>query len=310
MKTGLLPLLAAAMLAAGCTKEARVPGLRILEEGMNGGSKVIIDPSNPTRNSWVEGETIGIFDGQNAAEYEIKKTESGDFYVDYTGRDGDIVAWYPYSAITYGDLAIGDYVSHYPTNVNSVTVPFRFDQQPIDDGKLKVDLQMVAFANAGGGSLMFRHVTGALAFDVVNNTGRTIPLSYIRVFAYRNDAQAYLWPLPFSFGDTRNGFVCSKNGNDISVEYLATPSEETCCHSYWDYYMSGIELDDGESFRCILPIPVTSAPTDFIFEACEYAMMGSGEHIISRTISGLTIERNHMYNLPTFYLAPINTPEQ
>ena len=51
---GILPMLAAALLATGCTKENMAPGLRISTEAMSQDrdSKTLMDPLNPTDAHW------------------------------------------------------------------------------------------------------------------------------------------------------------------------------------------------------------------------------------------------------------------
>ena len=176
--------------------------------------------------------------------------------------------------------------------VNFVTMTIDSVYKLREDGKLSVRFPMVAFANVGAESLMFRHITGAVAFDVVNNTGSAQTIAYICVEAKRNGASVNLWPTG------ENGFVCRRDG---SISYLA---EEYNIQDSWFYLMADADGDDitlanGTTLHCILPIPVTAEATDFTF----YVMNTSSIYIHKRTLTGMTIARNHMYNLPTFYLA-------
>jgi len=291
-KVGLLSLLAAALLAAGCSKEARVPGLRIFEESMNGSAKVLVDPSNPAGNQWIAGESIGIYDfGTRSCNIQ---QDGSKFYVDYNMSPQPLVAWYPYDAINY---YCGSFT---PNSTDSVVMGFGLETDVIyrlrEDGKLSVRFPMVAFANEYDQSLMFRHITGAVAFDVVNNTGAAQTIAYILADAQRNSTWVNLWPDCMN----GNGFVCRRDG---SIGYLR-PCDESDGRNNRLYRLAredgnAIILADGDTLHCILPIPVTAEATDFTF----FVNNTPSNYIQMRTLTGMTIARNHMYNLPTFYLA-------
>ena len=277
---GFVPLAVAALMATGCNKEAEVPGLRIVEEGMSAGhgNKVYVDTAARLSNSWVAGEKVGIYYGWSDVERTIDYGDNA-YYIDYTPYE-DFVAWYP------------QYYGQNGGDVYSANMQFCQDLIYEDLSRPNIPFPMVAFGNSVDEALMFRHVTGALTFTVKNNTGETKKVSRASVWTYLHN----IWP--------SNDKVLHCD-NAYNLSYTSTPSDQ--CNFYFhpdsDYeFMSSsddcISLAPGESFRCIFPVPVTSDPTNFMITFFDE----NGSDIIYRTMSGLTIERNHMYNLGQYNL--------
>ena len=268
-----LPLAVAALLATGCSKEVGVHGLRIVEEGMSAGhgDKVIVDTAARLSNSWVAGERVGIYYGYGDSDVEIRSGENA-YYISYDPYE-DFVAWYPYY---YGKNG-GD--------VYSADIQFDYNLIYDDLALPNIPFPMVAFGARGDEALMFRHVTGALTFTVMNNTGETKNIASVNV----NDPNGEtIWP--------SSGKVLHCD-NELNLSYSGTAQSQ-----HFFYFKCGendyITLAPGESFRCILPVPVTSAPTNFEISFWDE----SDTYIIGRSMSGLSIERNHMYNLGQYNL--------
>ena len=301
----LLPLFAAAMLAAGCTKEATVPGLRIFEEGMNGnGSKVLVDPSSPTANTWTSYDELGFYPG-NGNEYFVQEGASGMFYANYNPTE-DFIAWYPFSYHNGTD------------NAGSITL------QELDntiycsnDGKLRVTFPMVAFGTAGCTSLTFQHVTGAIAFTLVNNRAAALPIEAVYLEASRSGSPLGLWPHPDPY--TPNGIVCSKDaGGRLSISNTGVDygfAYNTRDAEYDGGANDRLVVPAGGSVRLVLPVPIT-ANTDFLVQLQTATLHPADEYewepywdvsddesdFITKHISNLTIERNHILNLPNLVI--------
>lgn len=278
---GLVPLAVAALMATGCNKETEPRGLRIVEEGMSGGhgTKVYVDTAARLGNNWVTGEKVGIAASWGSgSDYTIDYGDNAH-YIYYDPYE-DFVAWYPFENGEKGD------------DVYSANIQFSPDLIYEDLAYPNIPFPMVAFGTRESQSLMFRHVTGALTFTVKNNTGETKKISKANVWTDGHD----IWPRYNKTLHCDNAYNISTTGTmqdqcefffhpDSGYEFMS--SDEDC-----------ITLASGESFRCILPVPVTSESTNFMITFYD----NSGQEICYRTISGLTIERNHMYNLGQYNL--------
>ena len=314
-----MPLMAAALLAAGCTKEVETPGLRIIEKSMTGragNSKVAVDFTDLTHNTWMAGgaasgqrgaycrENIFIAQGSSSNNvYAIQESE-GNYYIDYSPTD--------------------DFSAAYPTTTNqsstSVSIPFtpvnyvlRYITSGTYAGKCQVQFPMAAFGHSGDKSVTFHHATGAIAFDIVNNIGSLNIKSIVITALDENDAAVGLW------GRSYNGsLTCTSNGNGINVTNDGTfnyttfypnndQNTEVLYYYYCHYYSS---LD--ERIHVVVPIPATPRATKFqiaIYQAeiteenGERTIWDQGDLIIQRTTPLMDIGLNEIHKLGDFYLA-------
>ena len=275
---GLAPLALAALLATGCTKDADVPGMRIVEEGMatGQGSKVIVDVDNPTVNSWVAGESVGWFNGSEYGEWGIQQNGSNYYYVANDRTSCSLALWYPSGLGTYyanGNTEKVKFTS-FPTSLN-----YSNRTQP------SIQFPMAAFGESSDESAMFRHACGALCFNVVNNTGSDTTIGKVTIVLMRGGNTISIWPRSSGYAMTFD-----KDGT------ITPASMSNYSHSY-DLTSLGT-LAAGSLFRAILPVPVYSSSLDYTIRFYD----DSDNLIKERTISGLTIERNNMYNLKDFNL--------
>ena len=324
MKWGVWSLLAAAMLAPGCTKqeeETPLDGIRIYAEGMdmNGDSKLVFNLDQPTITYWY---TPGGYTAVNDSVYIFDENHTGHFLLvsggDNPGRS---------AVIQFANSVADPYGYHYEGQAFSAVYPWRlscwkengttyeypqtstdtivvgwnsdaYEYRIMSGGKVRLKVPMVAFAEPNATSVMFRHITGAVAFYIKNCTGSSTMFPGFSVEAYRSSdgSPAYLWVnLP------DNGFVCSKRNGGVDIRYLHTPDASNASN-LMGYNMTSavsqlwgiIELEEGDSILCVMPIPITNEPTDFT--------LGTYGEFRERTIRGLKIKRNHMYFLPTFNL--------
>ena len=292
LKQSALPLFAVAMLAVGCTKESSVPGLQIFEEGMTtgNGSKVLVNPSNPTHNTWYYDQ-INVYSGTNNI-YQVKES-SGNYYIEFTPT-GAFSASYPTSNTS----------SATTTSVSMNGFNNRLDYPDGYNGNVDVLFPMVAFGDEHSTSLTFQHVTGAIAFNIVNNSGEE---KYIHEIEITNDVA--IWPK--YGGATIN---CSKDaGGNLVVSFDGgTKNNSFDWITIDEDYSSPVQLPNGKSMYVILSVPETTG-TQFIVRVnaqtktmIEDPFMGPMESYndgyVTKTIDNLTIQRNHILRLPNFVI--------
>ncbi len=282
-------LLLAAILATACGKESNPPGIRISEERM-GGAKSLINPSDVTRNSWVEGENVKLEPG---GEKEIVKWEDGNFYIAYFTPNCEFTAAYPSSA---------------EVEMNLDKVYFKngsFGQHSFyDDGTVDVKFPMVAYGEFEAESLLFRHVTGALVVTMENTGDSNFVLYSVELQAFKNGVEYALYP-----DEPEESLSCRPDGDNLVVECDGTSNS-------WTYYLedhegnspaSGIPvIAPGETLRVYLPVPPTEH-TDFrlvLHRATKRRPTDAGyndwgRNYFYKRITDVTVQRNHMLVLPT-----------
>ena len=344
IKWGALPLLAVALLAAGCTKDAdgTLNGIRIVQEHMggDGGAKVWVDPTNQLVNGWMPAsgkndsgnnlatnnkftlENVSVnpsTDGGSSAESKnITRDQSGAFYIDFNPTWA-FSACYP-SGMRYSSSAVSVSIKYSDDN-SILNYPTTGDYA----GKLIVQFPMVAFGEAGCSQLEFKHVTGAIAFDLVNNTNKSLiyqsntkhgGVYAVVVKAKDNDGNAVrLWSTGSNanFTCTPNGdggitvvnnpLTSGTNGKDSTIFYLC---RGTSCVADKGNSNCHYDMVKNESVRVVLPIPATTA-TKFEIRVYELNTSGTTARLgglhKSRTTPVMNITRNTIYNLGTYYLA-------
>ena len=134
-----------ALIATGCKKENN-GRIRIFAENMRNGSKILINPDDPSDAYWVTGETIAI----NGTSYEIKEDDDG-YYLE--GVNTLATAIYPGSGDEYNDIEV---------NGNEVVLK-RLTVNFLDEGygNINVVFPMAAVPNDDD-QLFFSHLTGGL----------------------------------------------------------------------------------------------------------------------------------------------------
>ena len=297
---GAVPLLAA-MLAVGCEKEEQTHGLRIVEENMeSNGAKVVVDTSDARHSSWKDYEDyVGIFQAGYAEKksFMVYKGSEGYYLDDDVPWGGflptaNFVAWYPYANL---DIA----TSPDTVFIRQVDGSHEF----YDDGSMTVKYPMVAFGNASTTVLEFRHITGMMSFTVENNSSEDFPIAGVSLHAFKNEQPFVLFPTSNADGSY---FLCCKDANGKLVV------ENYAHDAYMHYNVTDHEqnagcgncpvLKAGETMRFFLPVPQTEH-TDFRFTLKRAEQVGgwwsdaSSGHV-KRKISDITIQRNHILNLP------------
>lgn len=163
------------MLAA-CQKEETEAGstVKLFAEGFGGdASKMIVDHA---RTYWTSNDTVRIND--NYFEVSVRNHDTGreEVYI-YTNSSRPLT--YPLRALTPMGIYDG-WITEDRINVNLPAV-YQYDQVVENGtGRQVLNAPMAAYATSGG-ELHFKHLTGALAVKITNNTGAQIRLERIRV---------------------------------------------------------------------------------------------------------------------------------
>jgi hypothetical protein len=153
----------AALLAAGCGKEAGDGYIKLFAERMDlgGHSKVLMDPDDVNGASWVADEQIDL----NGSLCTIKGNSTDGFYLDgIEPLTEDMYAVYP-AAINAGGNHItvsNNGAAACGVSIHSLSVEF------VDGNTHKVVFPMAAKAAANSLGLGFRHLTGGIRLTLQN----------------------------------------------------------------------------------------------------------------------------------------------
>ena len=326
-KWGVMPLMAAALLAVGCTKEVETLGLRIIEKNMTGragNSKVAVDFTDLTHNTWVAGgaenyasaayykEYISVAQGSSSPVSKEILEDEGNYYIDFC----------PTNVFSAGYPGVASQTS------TSVSLPYSTDYNVLRyitsgtyAGKCNVQFPMVAFGHSGDQSVTFHHATGAIAFDIINNFNNSYTDNGVEYNRFNiknivitaldeNDDPVNLWSSSASY------LTCISNGNGISVVnsgttnttifYLNNNQEPRNINTMFCKY----QTDYGDRIHVVIPIPATPNNTKFqiaihrirsIFDGVYW--WDQGDLIIQRTTPLMNIGLNEIHKLGDFYLA-------
>lgn len=316
-KWGVMPLMAAALLAAGCTKEVETPGLRIIEKSMTGragNSKVAVDFTDLTHNTWVAGgaenyasaayykEYIYVAQGSSSAVSKEILESGGNYYINFNPTD--------------------DFSAGYPNATNqtssSVSIPFslydnvlRYITSGTYAGKCNVQFPMAAFGHNGDHSVTFHHATGAISFDIVNNIGFRYIKSIVVTALDENNTAVNLWNNIVGLTCTPNGdgIIVDNNGTNNTITFYPNNKQDPeNAGSPFCYYTA----NNGDRIHVVLPIPATPKATKFqiaVYRAEITEGHGGGaiwvpsDLIIQRTTPLMNIGLNEIHKLGDFYLA-------
>ena len=312
-KWGVMPLMAAALLAAGCTKDVETPGLRIIEKNMTGragNSKVAVDFTDLTHNTWMAGgvesseygyyykEYISVAQGSSSAVAKEILESEGNYYIEFNPTD-DFSAGYP---------------SATNQSATSVSIPYslsnnvlRYIRLDTYAGKCNVQFPMAAFGHSGDQSATFYHATGAIAFDIVNNTDITQIKSIVITALDENNAAVGLWGGNLTCTPNGNGISVANSGTSNTTKFYPNTNYTKTSSTNYCYYGTG----NGGRIHVVLPIPSTPKATKFqiaIYQAnYVHGKTGwyyeQGDLIIQRTTPLMNIGLNEIHKLGDFYLA-------
>ena len=163
------------MLAA-CQKEETEAGstIKLFAEGFGGdSSKMIVDHA---RTYWTTNDTVRI--NNNDCEVYVINHDTGREEV-YISNSSSRPLTYPLRALTPRGIYDG-WITEDQIQVNLPAV-YQYDQVVENGtGRQVLNAPMAAYATSGG-ELHFKHLTGALAVKITNNTGAQIHLERIAV---------------------------------------------------------------------------------------------------------------------------------
>ena len=166
------------MLAA-CQKEETEAGstIKLFAEGFGGdASKMIVDHA---RTYWTSNDTVRIND--NYFEVSVRNHDTGreEVFIYNIYNNSPRPLTYPLRALTPKGIYDG-WITEDQIQVNLPAV-YQYDQVVENGtGRQVLNAPMAAYATSGG-ELHFKHLTGALAVKITNNTGAQIRLERIRV---------------------------------------------------------------------------------------------------------------------------------
>lgn len=194
------------MLAA-CQKEETEAGstIKLFAEGFGGdASKMIVDHA---RTYWTTNDTVRI--NNNDCKVYVRNHDTGREEV-YICNEGSLS--YPLRALTPEGIYDG-WITEDQIQVNLPAV-YQYDQVVENGtGRQVLNAPMAAYATSGG-ELHFKHLTGALAVKITNNTGAQIHLERIAV---RSDRSKLNGTFTVDF----------TNLTSISAQYGSTPDDRT-----------------------------------------------------------------------------------
>ena len=178
----------AALLAAGCGKEAGDGYIKLFAERMDlgGHSKVLMDPDDVNGASWVADEQIDL----NGSPCTIKGNSTDGFYLDGVAPlSSTMYAVYP-AAIHQGSNHIA------VTNIPGSTCMVAIHSLAIDftgDGRQRTYFPMAALADPNSGTLHFKHLTGCLRLTLNNTSSDEMEMDslVIGVIAPNGDPAIY-----------------------------------------------------------------------------------------------------------------------
>ena len=299
MKTNkLIAIMFFAVLVAGCSKDNNEEGsvvpndglLHITAEAINSNAKVLVNPAEPNGASWVAGEQIDL----NGTPCTIAR-RNDYFYLDGIAPQAvDMYAIYPATINANGnDIAV--------TNNGSTTCAIDIHSYAIDihpDGSHDVIFPMAAYTAAGGTSLLFRHLTGALRLTLTGST--THHVTRLVVTATREDGSAAIYKdlKPSWANGTLPGIPGGEPGSVINDQGAQFISDMTLVMNTNDgngHLTQGVDIEAGNSLTFCIPLLVK--------ELKRFAITGynGDSQLFSKTKTldnALDVERNKMYNIP------------
>lgn len=229
------------MLAA-CQKEETEAGstIKLFAEGFGGNaSKMIVDHA---RTYWTTNDTVRIND--NYFEVSVRNHDTGREEV-WIYNNSSRPLTYPLRALTPMGI-YDDWITEDQIQVNLPAV-YQYDQVVENGtGRQVLNAPMAAYATSGG-ELHFKHLTGALAVKITNNTGAQIHMERIAV---RSDRSKLNGTFTVDFTDLTS----------ISAQHGSTPDERTVTMRF---DKTPKVIGDGRTVYIQIPVPPTGSNSKF-----------------------------------------------
>ena len=275
---------ALAFLSVGCSKENTDGKLNIFVERLGGNNeKVLVNYDDITNNQWFVSsgsETIGISSGSvDQKKYDISLNSGGNYYINYSGT-GAIAAGYPGTRLM---------TTKSTTGFSTVQIRVKDSGEDLvlfNNGNVKVRFPMAAYAEEGAQSLMFHHVTGAIAFSIKNTTENAVTLSKVNLSSDDNT----MWYA--AVYDVNSGTVSKGSGwgtKNVSDDYNIKDEDGN----------SGYALAAGGEVFVILPVPVCGSSVTL---TVNLTVTGTVDRNAFSVTLGDGVSANTIYQLNTIQL--------
>lgn len=279
---------ALAFLSVGCSKENTDGKLNIFVERLGGNNeKVLVDYDDITNNQWFTGSTevISISNASVSQKACTVRVNNNNYYIDYSivGGSGNIAAGYPSTHMMTGSGA----------NITTIQLRTSNSSENLylhDNGDVKVRFPMAAYAEEGAQSLMFHHLTGAIAFSIKNTTANEVTLNSIKL----------------SSSDNRMWSNAVYNVSTGAVSRLTAGSDRSQSDTYnvkkangTSYYT--LAANGGEVF-VILPVPVCGSSVTL---TVNLTVTGAVDKTAFSVTLGDGVSANTIYQLNTIQLTKV-----
>lgn len=230
------------MLAA-CQKEETEAGstVKLFAEGFGGNaSKMIVDHA---RTYWTNNDTVRINNEVCKVYVQNYSTGREEVYIYHDGSSRPLT--YPLRALTPKGI-YDDWITEDQIQVNLPAV-YQYDQVVENGtGRQVLNAPMAAYATSGG-ELHFKHLTGALAVKITNNTGAQIHMERIAVRSDRSKLNG-----TFTVDFTNLTSISAQRGNNtdertVTMRFDKTPKV----------------IGNGRTVYIQIPVPPTGSNSKF-----------------------------------------------
>ena len=241
IRIGAIALVCSAMLAA-CQKEETEAGstIKLFAEGFGGdASKMIVDHA---RTYWTTNDTVRI--NNNDCKVYVRNHDTGREEV-FISNSSSRPLTYPLRALTPKGIYDG-WITEDQIQVNLPAV-YQYDQVVENGvGRQVLNAPMAAYATSGG-ELHFKHLTGALAVKITNNTGAQIHLERIAV---RSDRSKLNGTFTVDFTDLTS--IRAQRGDSAAERTVTMRFDKT-----------PKVIGDGRTVYIQIPVPPTGSNSKF-----------------------------------------------
>ena len=243
IRIGAIALVCSAMLAA-CQKEETEAGstIKLFAEGFGGdASKMIVDHA---RTYWTTNDTVRINNNDFKVYVINHDTGREEVFIYNIYNNSPRPLTYPLRALTPKGIYDG-WITEDQIQVNLPAV-YQYDQVVENGtGRQVLNAPMAAYATSGG-ELHFKHLTGALAVKITNNTGAQIHLERIAV---RSSTSKLNGTFTVNFTDLTSISAQRGNGTErtVTMRFDKTPKV----------------IGNGQTVYIQIPVPPTGSNSKF-----------------------------------------------
>ena len=278
---------------ASCGKEEMSVNngcLSIVAERMDGGNKVLVDPTAPNGASWVAGEQINL----NGSPYSIDSSNGQYFLSGVVPLSVDMYAIYPASLNTYGNnISVSNNgINGCAVDIHSLAVTLHAD------GKHDVVFPMAAHADAHGSSLLFKHLTGGLKLTISNTTAHSVTRIVVSAIQSDDSPAIYKNVVPSWAGATLPALPEGEVGTLGFIESALFVSDMNLALNSTNNsgnITSGFTIEAGSSVTFCIPMLAKE------LKHLTITGYNGDSQVFSKTKTlnnAIDVERNKMYDIP------------